>query len=123
MSLNTNYKNSSYSRGGSIGSYLLDIANYINEFNSKTQGVFEADNRILIPSKNPYELDKRGIIIEYQGKDFDTDFDKYYSNILELANKLDKRSSLYEYPFKEEFCNKDSWVEWSGKKVAYNFNL
>ena len=100
-----------------------EIETMLNHFNRLTNK-FYADNRILIEGVNGY-LPRHGIIIEHQGKEeeFENDFNTYLPRIEQLADKLDKRTNLYEGSFKDEFCNIDRWVEFMGTKVAYNLSL
>ena len=101
-----------------------EIREMLEHFNKLVDHRFYADNRILIEGSDGY-LPRHGIIIEYSGKDenFDEDFEKYLPRIEQLADKLDSRTSLYEGKFRQEFCNKEAWVEFEGNKVAYNLSL
>lgn len=126
MSINTQQLESPHSKNRTtIGSYKQDLQNYIEEFNAKTRGYFVAENRILIPAKDSYSLDRAGIIIEHDRDEetFEEDFNKYQADIENFANKLDKRTTIYEYSFYSEFCKIDNWITHEGKKVAYNLNL
>ena len=101
-----------------------DIAKVLKEFNSTTNTIFFAEDRVLIPAEDS-SLPRHGIIIEYHGKDedFDKDFNEYSLQIEKLAKKLDNLTTIYEYSFKTEFCKKERWVHYEGHKVAYNLSL
>lgn len=118
MSTDSKYKDQ-------IGSYKRDIQAIITDFNKAAKDRFEAEEKVLIPSTSQYVMDRRGIIV-YHLRDkslFSEDFDCHIIDITHLAKKLDKRSCLYEYPFEQEFLDKNSWVEHEGQMVAYNLNL
>jgi hypothetical protein len=112
-------------RGNIFGSYRSEVQKILDNFNSSVDGKFRVESRVLVPAEGPYSLDKRGIIVEYLGKleDFETLFQQYSKELTELAHKLDKRTSLYEYPFTSEFCHIDKWVDYNNTKVAYNYEL
>lgn len=101
-----------------------EIAIVLKHFNEIVDQKFYADNRILIPG-TPNTLPRHGIIIEYQGKeeDFDNDFGQYLPRLEQLADKLGSMTSIYERPFKTEFCEKESWVDYNNTKVAYNLSM
>lgn len=107
-----------------MNSLTDDMNKVIKEFNSSTNHIFYAENRILIPGENG-EFPRHGVIIEHHGskEDFDTDFSNYIKQIETLAKKLDSITTIYEYSFKTEFCKKDRWVEYEGHYVAYNLSL
>lgn len=106
-----------------FGSYKAEIQHFIDEFNDSTKGRFQAESRVLIPEEGFYNLDRRGIIIEHTGEDFKKDFEDCIHELQRFAHKLDKRTSLYEFPFTSEFCDKDKWVTHCGSMVAYNYEL
>lgn len=108
-----------------IGSYKRDIQAIIDDFNKSAQNIFEAEEKVLIPSTSQYVMDRRGIIIHHlrDAQLFSEDFDSHIIHITQFAKKLDKRSCLYEYPFEQEFLDKNSWVEHEGQMIAYNLNL
>ena len=112
-------------RGPIFGSYKRDIMRILDEFNEQARDMFQAESRILIPAQGPYSLDKRGIIVEHlnSSEKFEEDFERCETAITKMAQKLDKRTSLYEYPFMSEVALKDKWVEYNGAMVAYNYEL
>ena len=89
--------------GNIFGSYRASIKSILDEFNS-SQDLFRVEYRVLLPSSNQYELDRRGIIIEHYGKldNFENDFENCFKEIDRMSHKLDKRSSLFEYSFRTE---------------------
>lgn len=111
--------------GAIFGSYQQDIMMVLRKFNESVDHIFEAESRVLVPAQGHYNLDKRGIIVEYKGsKDsFEENFNKYQLELKEMAHKLDKRTCLYEYPFKNEILDITKWVDWGNTKVAYNYEL
>ena len=117
------FKKTKYSNK-TIGGVKDEINEALDHFNKLVEGKFYAIDKILIPGKNGY-LPRHGIVLEYCGpnKDFDKDFDFCIERIKQLANKLQSITSLYECPFKNEFCNKDSWIEYEGNLIAYNLSI
>ena len=124
----TKYKHLFRDRRNTSKSFFTEknhIADLLHKFNNSVDHIFFADSRVLIPAEESGSLPRHGIIIEHIGKSnsqFEEDFDKYESEIQDLAKSLDSTTCLYEYSFKTEF-KKDKWVEFENKKVAYNLAL
>lgn len=112
-------------KGNVFGSYTREIQSILDEFNSSVDNKFIAESKVLVPSQSPYSMDKRGIIVVYQGEveNFEEHFQQYKEELNRLAHKLDKRTCLYEYPFTSEFTHIDKWVDYDNTKVAYNYEL
>lgn len=110
--------------GSAIGSYRIDMQRIIDEFNSSVSNSFIAESKILIPATES-TMARRGIIVEHQGKpeEFEEHFKQYKAELKDFAHKLDKRSSLYEYPFKNEFLEISKWELYEGKYLNYNYEL
>lgn len=107
-----------------FGCLTQDIADILDEFNNSVKYIFTAEDRVLVPA-DPTRcraMDVKGIIIYHNNTSdkFQEDFDKYKSVIDNMANKLDKRTTIYENRFKTEFSDIDSWILKDNQYIAYN---
>lgn len=117
-------KENEIQKGEIFGSYKRDIDAILAAFNEKTN-LFQAESRVLQPATGRYGLDRRGIIVEYKGDldKFDEELENVMPHLEKMCKKLEKRTRLYEYPFEQELCHRDKWVEYDNTFVAYNYEL